>query len=436
MTQADTRKSWIASANGHPDFPLQNLPLGVFSTAGGTPRGGVAIGEHIFDLKVAADAGLFTGEAKHAALAASGTSLNAFFALGAGPRRALREQLQAILAEGSEHQVALEVLGDSLLPLQIDCQLLLPAQVGDYTDFYVGIHHANNVGRLFRPDNPLLPNYKHVPIGYHGRASTVVASGCEVRRPNGQTLAPGAEAPSFGPSKRLDYELELGIWIGQGNAMGDSIAIGAAEQHVAGFCLLNDWSARDVQGWEYQPLGPFLSKNFATTISPWVVTPEALAPFRVPFERAADQPQPLPYLDSPANRAGGAFDIVLEVGLQTAAMRAAGVPHQRLMQSNFRDSYWTVAQLITHHTIGGCNLGSGDLLGSGTQSGPGAGQGGSLLELSEGGRKPITLANGETRTFLRDGDSIALRAHCARPGARRIGFGRCEGHVLAAVRPA
>ncbi|WP_435605913.1 fumarylacetoacetase [Pseudomonas knackmussii] len=433
MTQADTRKSWIASANGHPDFPLQNLPLGVFCTAGGTPRGGVAIGEHIFDLKVAADAGLFTGEAKHAAAAASGASLNAFFALGAGPRRALREQLQAMLAEGSEHQVALEVMGDSLLPLQIDCQLQLPAQVGDYTDFYVGIHHANNVGRLFRPDNPLLPNYKHVPIGYHGRASTVVASGCEVRRPNGQTLAPGAEAPSFGPSKRLDYELELGIWIGQGNAMGDAIAIGAAEQHVAGYCLLNDWSARDVQAWEYQPLGPFLAKNFATSVSPWVVTAEALAPFRkAQPARPEGDPQPLPYLMDANDQAHGAFDIQLEVLLLTPSMRKHGIAPVRLALSNTQNMYWTVAQMVAHHSVGGCKLQPGDLFGSGTLSGPQPDAFGSLLESTFGGKQPIELPGGEQRTFLQDGDEVIFRAWCEREGYPRIGFGECRGVILPA----
>jgi len=433
MTQADTRKSWIASANGHPDFPLQNLPLGVFSTAGSSPRGGVAIGEHIFDLKVAADAGLFTGEAKRAAEAASGASLNAFFALGAGPRRALREQLQAMLAEGSEHQVALQVLGDSLLPLQVDCQLQLPAQVGDYTDFYVGIHHANNVGRLFRPDNPLLPNYKHVPIGYHGRASTVVASGCEVRRPNGQTLAPGAEAPSFGPSKRLDYELELGIWIGQGNAMGDSIAIGAAEQHVAGYCLLNDWSARDVQAWEYQPLGPFLAKNFATSVSPWVVTAEALAPFRkAQPARPEGDPQPLPYLMDANDQAHGAFDIQLEVLLLTAAMREKGIAPVRLALSNTQNMYWTVGQMVAHHSVGGCKLQPGDLFGSGTLSGPQPEAFGSLLESTFGGKQPIELPGGEQRTFLQDGDEVIFRAWCEREGYARIGFGECRGVILPA----
>ncbi|WBG63450.1 fumarylacetoacetase [Pseudomonas citronellolis] len=433
MNQTDTRRSWIDSANGHPDFPLQNLPLGVFSSPGREPRGGVAIGEHILDLKAALAADLFEGEARHAAEAASGASLNAFFALGAGPRRVLREQLQALLAEGSPQQARMQELGASLLPAQANCQLHLPAQVGDYTDFYVGIHHANNVGRLFRPDNPLLPNYKHVPIGYHGRASTVVASGAAVRRPNGQTLAPGAEAPGFGPSKRLDYELELGIWIGPGNEMGEAIGIGQAEQHVAGYCLLNDWSARDVQAWEYQPLGPFLAKNFATSVSPWVVTAEALAPFRkAQPARPKGDPQPLPYLLDEHDQAQGAFDIQLEVLLQTAAMREQGIEPLRLALSNTQNMYWTVAQMVAHHSVGGCKLQAGDLFGSGTLSGPAPEAFGSLLESTFGGKQPLQLPGGEQRTFLQDGDEVIFRAWCEREGYPRIGFGECRGVILPA----
>ncbi|MDF3936462.1 fumarylacetoacetase [Pseudomonas citronellolis] len=433
MNQADNRRSWIDSANGHPDFPLQNLPMGVFSSAGREPRGGVAIGELIFDLKAALAADLFEGEARHAAEAASGGDLNAFFALGAGPRRVLREQLQALLAEGSPQQARLQELGAGLLPAQASCRLHLPARVGDYTDFYVGIHHANNVGRLFRPDNPLLPNYKHVPIGYHGRASTVVASGAAVRRPNGQTLAPGAEAPSFGPSKRLDYELELGIWIGAGNEMGEAIGIGQAEQHVAGYCLLNDWSARDVQAWEYQPLGPFLAKNFATSVSPWVVSAEALAPFRkAQPARPEGDPQPLPYLLDEHDQAQGAFDIQLEVLLLTAAMREKGLEPVRLALSNTRNMYWTVAQMVAHHSAGGCKLQPGDLFGSGTLSGPQPEAFGSLLESTLGGKQPLDLPGGEQRTFLQDGDEVIFRAWCEREGYARIGFGECRGVILPA----
>ena len=305
-------------------------------------------------------------------------------------------------------------------------------RIGDYTDFYTGIHHATAVGKLFRPDNPLLPNYKWVPIGYHGRASSIGVSGQKFLRPWGQTKGLNEEAPVLRPSQRLDYELELGVFVGQGNALGEPIAIEQAEDHVFGLVLLNDWSARDLQAWESQPLGPFLAKNFASTISPWMVTLEALAPFRSPFVRAEGDPQPLPYLDSASNRAQGSLDVELEVLIQTQALRDAGLAPQRLSQSSYRDAYWTIAQMITHHTVNGCNLQPGDLLGSGTQSGAQPEQAGSLLELSAGGKNPLTLANGETRTFLQDGDSIIMRAHCERSGFRRIGFGDCQGQVLAA----
>ena len=427
-------RSWVESANDSAtDFPIQNLPFGRFRRAGSGEdwRIGVALGDQVLDLRLARERCAWGRVASAWLVPLAAGDLAAFMALGSGARRGLRAVLSAALREGSDRRSALEAC---LLP-QSTAEFALPCRIGDYTDFYTGIHHATAVGKLFRPDNPLLPNYQWVPIGYHGRASSIVIDGTPVRRPLGQLKGPDDAAPRLAPTQRLDHELELGFLIGTGNAQGEPVPIGQAEDHWFGVVLLNDWSARDVQAWEYQPLGPFLSKNFATTISPWVVTPEALAPFRVPFERPPGDPQPLPYLDSPANRAAGAFDIVLEVGLQTASMRESGLPHQRLMQSNFRDSYWTIAQLIAHHTVGGCNLGSGDLLGSGTQSGPGEGQGGSLLELTQGGRQPITLASGETRTFLQDGDSLELRAHCERPGARRIGFGRCEGHVLAAVMP-
>jgi len=427
-------RSWVESANDPAtDFPIQNLPFARFRRAGSGEawRIGVAIGDQVLDLLLAREHCSWGRVASAWLVPLAAGDLAAFMALGPGARRGLRAVLSVALREGSDRRAALEAC---LVP-QSAAEFALPCRIGDYTDFYTGIHHATAVGKLFRPDNPLLPNYRWVPIGYHGRASSIVVSGTPVRRPLGQLKGPDDAAPRLAPTQRLDHELELGFLIGTGNAQGEPVPIAQAEDHWFGTVLLNDWSARDVQAWEYQPLGPFLSKNFATTISPWVVTPEALAPFRVAFERPAGDPQPLPYLDSPANRTAGAFDIVLEVGLQTPRMRETGLPHQRLMQSNFRDSYWTIAQLIAHHTVGGCNLGPGDLLGSGTQSGPGEGQGGSLLELTQGGRQPITLANGETRTFLQDGDSIELRAHCERPGARRIGFGRCEGHVLAAVMP-
>ena len=365
MNQTAIARSWVEHANGHRDFPLQNLPLGIFSRPGEALRCGVAIGDAILDLEAVLAAGLFDGQAKAAVQATRGGALNAFFALGRKARVALRERLLVLLGEHSEHQATLEA---ALYPAS-DCQLHLPAKVGDYTDFYVGIEHATNVGKLFRPDNPLLPNYKYVPIGYHGRASTLRPSGTDVRRPKGQTLPAGHSEPSFGPCARLDYELELGIWIGQGNEMGQAIAIGEAEQHLAGLCLLNDWSARDIQAWEYQPLGPFLSKSFITTLSPWVVTAEALEPFRCAQPaRPAGDPQPLPYLLDARDQATGAFDIELEVLLLTERMREQGLPPHRLALSNTLNMYWTVAQLIAHHSVNGCQLQPGDLFGSGTVS--------------------------------------------------------------------
>lgn len=429
MTSTITR-SWVESANGHPDFPLQNLPLGVFSTQGSAPRSGVAIGEQIFDLEAALDAGLFEGQAKAAVQAARGGQLNAFFQLGRPARVALRERLLELLGEGSSLRDKIQALGAKLLPLAADCQMHLPAKINDYTDFYVGIEHAQNVGKLFRPDNPLLPNYKYVPIGYHGRASTIRVSGADVRRPKGQTLPAGQSEPTFGPCARLDYELELGIWIGQGNEMGEPIAIGDAAEHIAGFCLLNDWSARDIQAWEYQPLGPFLSKSFITSISPWVVTAEALEPFRqAQPQRPEGDPQPLPYLLDKRDQAAGGFDIELEVLLITQAMREQGLPAHRLTLSNTQHMYWTVAQMVAHHSVNGCQLQAGDLFGSGTLSGPQSGQFGSLLEITEGGKKPIELASGEVRKFLEDGDEIILRGRCRREGFASIGFGECRGTV-------
>ncbi|CAI8783754.1 fumarylacetoacetase [Pseudomonas sp. IT-P218] len=433
MTQTSITRSWVASANDHANFPLQNLPLGVFSVKGSAPRSGVAIGDHIFDLQAALEAGLFEGAAKVAVEATRGGQLNAFFELGREARVALRERLIELLKDGSTLHGKIEAQGAKLLPLAADCDMHLPAKINDYTDFYVGIEHAQNVGKLFRPDNPLLPNYKYVPIGYHGRASTIRPSGTDVRRPKGQTLPAGQTEPTFGPCARLDYELELGIWIGQGNDMGDSIAIGDAADHIAGFCLLNDWSARDIQAWEYQPLGPFLSKSFITSISPWVVTAEALEPFRrAQPARPEGDPQPLPYLFDQRDQAAGAFDIELEVLLLTEAMREQNLPAHRLTLSNSKHMYWTVAQMVAHHSVNGCQLQAGDLFGSGTLSGPENGQFGSLLEITEGGKKPIELASGEVRKFLEDGDEIILRGRCSREGFASIGFGECRGTVVSA----
>jgi len=339
----------------------------------------------------------------------------------------VRASLSRALATGSPAEAPLT----PCLIAQSALEFSLPCAIGDYTDFYTGIHHATTVGKLFRPDNPLLPNYQWVPIGYHGRASSIGVSGQTVRRPLGQTMPPGSTTPQFGPCKRLDYELELGLVVGTANALGEPVSMAVAESHLFGVVLLNDWSARDVQAWEYQPLGPFLAKNFATTVSPWIVTMAALAPFRAPFTRPEGDPQPLPYLDSAANRAAGAIDIALQVQLETAAMASAGgATGPTLSTSRWPEAaYWTAAQLVTHHTVGGCNLQAGDLLGTGTLSGPTPDQAGSLLELSMGGKAPITLPNGEQRTFLADGDRVVLRGRCSAAGAVGIGFGECSGRI-------
>ena len=424
-------QSWVTSANtGETDFPIQNLPFGRFRRVDTTEpwRIGVAIGDHILDLSLAAEAGEWSADAQVMLAALAVGDLNVVMARNAAARSALRAELSAALAESSPQQ---EALDRALLP-QSEAQMTLPCAIGDYTDFYTGIHHATAVGKLFRPDNPLLPNYPWVPIGYHGRASSIGVSGQQFKRPMGQTKGE-APTPVFGPSLRVDYELELGLLVGPGNALGDAISIDDAEDHLFGLCLLNDWSARDLQAWEYQPLGPFLAKNFATTISPWVVTMEALAPYRTAFLRPAGDPQPLPYLDSAFNRERGAIEMTLEVWLQTATMRDAGVAAVKLSQSKVAEAaYWTFAQLVAHHTVNGCNLQPGDLLGSGTLSGPTPEQGGSLLELSMGGKQKITLPNGEQRTFLEDGDTVTLRGHCARPNAARIGLGEVSGTVIAA----
>ncbi len=420
--------SWVASANQPgTDFPIQNLPFAVFRRKGRDEafRGGVAIGDQVLDLAAVAASGVLSGDAASAAQAASADKLNALMALGQPAWSALRLALSRVLRSGSNEEGKLAAC---LVPMA-SVEYALPAQIGDYTDFYTSIHHATNIGKLFRPDNPLLPNYKWIPIGYHGRASSIGVSGQTFKRPKGQLMPPGAEQPTVGPSKRLDIELELGVFIGQGNALGEPVAIGEAESHVFGICLLNDWSARDIQGWEYQPLGPFLAKNFATTISPWIVTLEALAPYRLPFTRPEGDPQPLPYLDSEHNRAAGAFDIRLSVELQTPKMRDAGQAGHRLCETSYRHAYWTLAQMVTHHTVNGCNLQPGDLLGSGTLSGPTLDQAGALIELTGGGRNPVALSNGEQRTFLEDGDSVTFRGWCEKPGAVRIGFGVCTGSV-------
>lgn len=425
-------QSWVASANNaSTDFPIQNLPFAVFRRAGTNEvfRGGVAIGDQVLDLAALQRTQVLSDEAARACAAAAESSLNHFMSMGNAAWSALRLALSRILRAGSAEQpTAL-----ACLVVQTSVEFSVPAKIGDYTDFFTSIHHATNVGKLFRPDNPLLPNYKWVPIAYHGRASSVGVSGESLHRPVGQVCGAGQTVPVVQPSKRLDFELEMGIWIGNGNAQGHRIDVADAESHVFGMCLLNDWSARDVQAWEYQPLGPFLAKNFGTTISPWIVTMEALAPYRVPFTRPADDPQPLPYLDAPAVWAAGGINIQLDVLLETEKMRAANVPAQRLARSNFAESYWTVSQMVAHHTVTGCNLQAGDLFGSGTMSGPTDDSRASLLELTVGGKAPLTLANGETRTFIEDGDAIILRAQCEKAGTARIGFGESYGRILPAI---
>ncbi|RRS09455.1 fumarylacetoacetase [Pseudoalteromonas sp. J010] len=424
-------KSWVASANATgTDFPIQNLPFAVFRRKNSNEefRGGVAIGDQVLDLGAVVDANLLSGDAAEAAEAANAPALNEFMGMGQQYWSALRLALSRALREGSELQSSLE----GALVAQDDVEYALPCHIGDYTDFYTSIYHATAVGSLFRPDNPLLPNYKWVPIGYHGRSSSIGVSGQAFPRPKGQTKAPDADTPSFGPCKRLDYELELGIYLGKGNELGDSIAIKDAEDHVFGFCLFNDWSARDLQAWEYQPLGPFLAKNFASTVSPWVVTTEALAPYRTQWHRDENDPQPLDYLESTQNRESGAIDIRMDVLLETEKMRSEGAKASKLSESSFKHSYWTVAQMVTHHTVNGCNFLPGDMLGSGTQSGPEHEEAGSLLELSRGGKETITLENGEERKFLEDGDKVIMRGWCEADGYNRIGFGSVEGTILPA----
>ncbi|MBA6233451.1 MULTISPECIES: fumarylacetoacetase [unclassified Colwellia] len=423
--------SWLVTANkADTDFPIQNLPFAVFKRANSEEsfRGGVAIGDQVIDLTALGHVNVFDGLAQDAVKACSAPQLNDYMAMGKATWSALRLALSNALKAGSALQ---EKIAGCLIA-QADVEYALPCNIGDYTDFYTSIHHATSVGLKFRPDNPLLPNYKWVPIGYHGRSSSIDVSGRDFKRPCGQTKAPTATEPSFGPCKRLDYELEVGIFIGKGNALGDAISIDNAEDHVFGLCLFNDWSARDIQGWEYQPLGPFLSKNFASTVSPWIVTTEALAPYRSSWTRVESDPQPMPYLESEKNRAIGSFDIQLQALLETQNMREKSEEAVEMSQSNFKDSYWTVAQMVAHHTVNGCNLRAGDMFGSGTQSGPNPEEAGSMLELSNAGADPITLPNGEKRTFLEDGDNVIMKGWCKKDGAARIGFGAVSAVILPA----
>jgi fumarylacetoacetase len=423
-------QSWLESANAplH-DFPLENLPFGVFRHAQSDARIGVAIGDSVLNLFAAGESHLLDGLAKETITACRKDSLNCLMSLGREATTPLRARLMELLSDPRAKSKV-----EPLLLKQTTTAMQPPAHIGDYTDFYASIHHATNVGRLFRPDNPILPSYKYVPIGYHGRASSIVVSGADIPRPTGQIKLPDASVPHFAPTQSLDYELEVGFFVGAGNAPACSIPIEEAESHIFGFCLLNDWSARDIQAWEYQPLGPFLAKSFATSISPWVVTMEALAPFRAPaFQRAEGDPLPLPYLDSPADRITGGLDVNLEVWLRTGRMRRENTPAVRLSQGNLRDLYWTPAQMLVHHTSNGCNMRSGDLLGTGTVSGATDDSLGSLLEITRRGAAPLQLPNGELRRFLEDGDEVTLRGYCEREGHSRIGFGSCQGTIRASA---
>ncbi|KAA1003812.1 fumarylacetoacetase [Paraburkholderia panacisoli] len=430
-------KSWLASANQpHCDFPLQNLPYAIFRRKGGAEefRAGIALGDQVIDLAALVRERCLSGLALQAAVACAQPSLNAFFAMGPDAWRALRHAVFALFeapAAGASTMADTPAL-ETCLVAQTDVEYNLPASIGDYTDFYTSIDHARNIVKLLRPDSALSPNFQWMPLAYHGRVSSIGLSGQQVRRPLGQRLAAGHSVPEVSACARLDYELELGIFIGVGNQEGEPIPVTHAERHVFGLCLLNDWSARDIQMWESTPLGPFLAKNFATTISPWIVTMEALAPFRHAWERPADEPQPLAYLDAPANRSEGGIDIQLEVWLMSELQRKSDAHAARLSRTSFRHQYWTVAQMVAHHTVGGCNLRSGDLLGSGTISGPTAAEAGALIELTAAGKTPVALGNGETRAFLEDGDTVVMKGWCERPGFARIGFGENRGKVLPA----
>jgi fumarylacetoacetase len=442
QTHNPDAQSWIPSANAEStDFPLQNLPFGVFvpksasgEEADDTPRIGVAIGDCVLDVLACHERGAFHGRAELAAHACAEPALNTLMSLGWAAWSALRAQLHELLRASHADQRQHQAIVEPSLRLMRDVMLVKPVAIGNYSDFYASIHHATNMGTMLRPESPLLPNYKHVPIGYHGRASSIVTSGTPVRRPWGQSKAADQDRPVFGPSQRLDYEVELGLLVGPGNAPGEPIPIARAEDHIFGLCLVNDWSARDLQQWEYQPLGPFLSKSFATSISPWIVTLEALEPFRVPaFARAGGDPEPLPYLSSEENRVRGGFGIVIEAWLQSARMREQGMPAMRLSQADTRALYWTLAQLLTHHASNGCNLQPGDLLASGTLSGSDKHHRGCLAELTWRGTEPIALPGGETRRFLEDGDEIVLKGYATREGWPRVGFGECRGIVTPAA---
>lgn len=426
-THDSALKSWVESANdSDTDFPIQNLPFGVFSN-GGTPRCGVAIGDLIVDVS-ALPAGTFSGGAAEVAIQCGSGSLNGVMSQAPAHLSAFRSRMSEILSSNSGDREILE----RVLVAMSAATMHLPAVVGDYTDFYASIYHATNVGKLFRPENPLLPNYKYVPIGYHGRVSSLLPTGSEIVRPLGQTRPSDKDPPQFGPSKSLDYEAEVGFFVGQPSALGHSVPLDEAASHIFGFCLVNDWSARDIQSWEYQPLGPFLAKNFATTVSPWVVTTEAVEPFRVPaFFRPPGDPRPLPYLQSESDEKEGGLDLTIEVFIRTMIMREGGLRPTPISRGSFSDMYWTSAQMLAHHASNGCNLRTGDVIASGTVSGPDEGTQGCLLEITRRGAVPLVLPSGEERRFLHDGDEVILRGYFERDGFARVGMGECSGRIVA-----
>jgi len=431
------RTSWVESADDPAcGFPLQSLPYCIFSRNDGRSRPGVGIGIRILDLRWLSGAGFLVGLPATIHAACQASTLNSLIGCGSEAHAALRCRLMDLL-DSSIDRATREAVRESLEPME-SATLHKPVEPPNYTDFYASIHHATRIGRLFRPENPLLPNYVHVPIGYHGRASSIVGSGTPIRRPSGQSkpsaspvATDSSPTPQFGPSRFLDYELEVGVYIGEGNALGEPIPIRQAGEHIFGFSLLNDWSARDIQSWENQPLGPFLGKSFATSVSPWVVPNAALAPFRVPAKlRPSGDPEPLPYLWDAVDQYAGAIDMTVEAYLLTPGMRGAGEPPHTLSQAKLRELWWTPAQLIAHHTSNGCNLVPGDLVATGTISNDAEESAGCLLELTAGGKRPIALHNGETRTALEDGDEVILRGFCRREGYPDISLGECRGVVI------
>ena len=426
-------KSWVETANiKGSEFPIQNLPFGIFKSIGSKDIGqaGIRIGDQIVVLEKLLQCSVLRGKAEVAALKSRGGCLNPLMELGHDYWSELRKQVSDFLKYGSKPVTH----SDVLIPIA-DVEMCMPAQIGDYTDFYSSINHATNVGKLFRPDNPLLPNYKHIPIAYHGRSSSIRVSGCATRRPIGQIKNADATEPVLSVCDKLDYETELGVFVGSVNDLGEIITLDQAEEHIFGCCILNDWSARDIQAWEYQPLGPFLAKNFATTISPWIITKEALIPYRCKsYKRPLADPKPLPYLNSRTHERLGGLDIDFEVSIRTEKMRKENIPAMVIGRPPFKDMYWTISQMLTHHTINGCNLRSGDFYGSGTISGSEKNQLGSLLEVTEGGKTDIVFPSGEKRKFLKDGDEVIMKAWCGGgDDLIKIGFGECRSIILSAL---